>query len=133
MKPTRLLTFLLLLFLLTGCLPQVKLTAELETENGRAAYHCWSNYKYLDSRGVLQLEAKAGQTLHLDFKSVVKQGSLEVKVLSPRQKTLWSARVTQSGLESADIPLPADGLYAIRIWAKKTSGSYDIRYHLKED
>ena len=29
--------------------------------------------------------------------------------------------------------LPADGLYAIRIWARKTSGSYDIRYYLTED
>nr|HMN59019.1 hypothetical protein [Anaerolinea sp.] len=63
------------------------------------------------------MEAKAGQTLHLDFKSVVKQGRLEVKVVSPRGKTLWSAKVTQSGLESVDISLPADGQYAIRIWA----------------
>lgn len=133
MKPIRLLPFLLLLFVLTGCLPQVKLTAERETENGRALYHHWSNYKYLDSRGVLQLKAEAGQTLHLAFQSVVKQGSLEVKVLSPRHKALWSARVTQSGLETADIRLPADGLYAIRIWAKKTSGNYDIRYYLSQD
>ncbi len=127
----RILSILALFNVLAGCAPLEK-TPEVETVSGITTYHYWNNYDYLNSYFALKVNADAGQTLHVDFTTVINGGSLELKVVSPKNKALWTAKTTNSGTHSADIPMPVGGEYSILIRASKTSGNFDVKYHFNE-
>ena len=76
----------------------------------------------------MRVDAAAKNTLHIDFTTEINSGKLELKVFSPDNKTLWTAKTTNSGIYSADIPVEKDGIYRIAIRARHTSGSYDVKY-----
>ncbi len=124
----RILSITLLFLLLVGCAPLEK-TPEVETAGGTTIYHYWNNYKYLNNYIALKVNADAGQTLHVDLSTVINGGSIELKVVSPKGKALWTAKTTNSGQHSADIPMQVGGEYSLFIRASRTSGSYDVKYH----
>lgn len=131
MKRLRLLPIIFLLALLAGCLPALNLNSETMTDGDVTVYHHWKNYDYLNSYGAIRVKP-AGKTLHIDFQTEINGGSLELKVFGPDGKPLWTAKTTNSGLYSADIPIEKHDKYRIAIRARHTSGSYDVKYHFVE-
>lgn len=126
MKTIYILILVLCLILLSGCGPQ-EVTPEVETDGNATTYHYWNNYDYLNGSKTFQVEASAGETLHVVLDSVVNQGSVEVKVISPKNKTLWKTKLVASGTQEADVPVEVEGEYSVIVRAKATSGRYDVK------
>lgn len=126
MKAIHIIIMILCLILLSGCAPQ-EVTPEVETESDATTYHYWNNYDYLNGSKTFQVEASAGETLHVVFESVVNQGSVEVRVVSPKNKTLWETKVVASGTQESDVPVEVEGEYSVIVRAKATSGRYDVK------
>jgi len=78
------------------------------------------------------VQASAGQTLNVEFKSEVTKGSLVLLVISPEHKTLWKAKAETNGTQTKDISLPVNGQYTLQVQADAASGSYQLQYSLKK-
>jgi len=116
MKPVRFLLIAIVFSLLAGC----------------SSNHITDNFEYLGGAKNWKVQAAPGQTLHIEYKAVLTQGSLELQVISPSNKVLWSVKGDSHGAQTKDLPITVSGTYTLQIRATAAYGSYDLQYAVKK-
>lgn len=117
MKSMRILWIVVFLTLIGGC---------------SANNNISQSFTGLQGNKIWSVQASAGQTLQVDFKSEVTNGSLILLVISPEHKTLWRVKAETNGNQTKDISLPVNGQYTLEVQANAASGSYQLQYSLKK-
>jgi hypothetical protein len=58
----------------------------------------------------------------------IDKGALSIKVQDPDGKSVWQAKVNESGVANRIVPTPRTGSYTLRVEGQDTGGSFDIRW-----
>jgi hypothetical protein len=94
--------------------------------------HVDYRYQYFDGPFTRTVNAKAGQTLTLDYSVTVDEGNLDIRAVDPRGEAVWQktfdtgANVTSS----QQVSIQQSGRYQLAVNGHQTRGSFQIDWQV---
>ena len=118
-----------LVLALASCGPQFTCRGCIENvKPGHVDYR----YQYFDGPFTRTVNAKAGQTLTLDYSVTVDEGNLDIRAVDPRGEAVWQktfdtgANVTSS----QQVSIQQSGRYQLAVNGHQTRGSFQIDWQV---
>ena len=90
--------------------------------------HVGAHFRYFDGADGRGLQGHAGDTLQLHYTLAPEAGSLELIVVDPDGRALWTRRATGEAQGNATLDLNATGRYRIVVRGVGARGSFDVSY-----
>jgi len=78
------------------------------------------------------VSVKAGQTLVLTYDVVVNAGTLSIQVDGPDNETVWEIALQEGAQDTVELALEEGGQYCVVVMGKKTGGSFDVSWELRD-
>jgi hypothetical protein len=118
-----------LVLLLTSCSSQFVCRGCVENVHpGHVNY----SFQYFDGPFTRSVSATAGQTLTLDYSTIVNAGNLEIQIDNPAGTVVWQKTFNPSAnvTNSTQIDIQQNGGYQIIVDGHQASGSFQIDWQV---
>jgi hypothetical protein len=99
------------------------------SSNSNSSNHTSASYRYFDGSKTRDISVNAGQTITINYTTVVQDGKLSVQLLDPDNVTIAEMPVGLS--KTVEIQTIKSGTYKLVITAVKSKGSYDLNWSIK--
>jgi len=91
--------------------------------------HNKMGFSYLNGTQSEAIKAKKGQTIVLNYETKVTKGDLSINMYDPDKKDV--AQIETNSIGTKEILAKKDGIYHMKIYAKKARGNYNLKWKVK--
>lgn len=87
-----------------------------------------ATYTYLNGQEYATIRAGAGETIAVDYKVEVAQGTLTIRIVDPDGEEIEEVELKEDGKGTLEFTAEQEGRYTIAITGSETKGSYKLEW-----